>query len=232
MADHQEHERVNAYLRNLYPPDLFARAFDASNTHREEHNATLHARGEECGVYPSDATKMRVLATMVRATGARRILEIGCGLGYSALWLADAAGDGASVETIERLPEHAELARGFIEEFGLADRLRLLQGEGEEILARLTEPYDLIHDDGWFGHKPTYYDRVVELLRPGGLWVLSNWFLLAHAISGEAPMHWSQFAGSNWAEDIKAYARTLTSDPRLYVSYIMQPAWVAFAIKL
>jgi predicted O-methyltransferase YrrM len=231
MTQPTDSQRINDYLRSLYGADPFARVFDASNSHRDEHAPTLPGGEQECGVFPSDGTKMRVLATLVKAAGARRILEIGCGLGYSALWVADAAGEGASVETIERLAEHADLARGFVEEFGFEDRLQVLIGEGEDVLAGLTGPYDLIHDDGWFGRQPSYYDRAIELLRPGGLWVLSNWFLLAHAITGEAPMDWSQFAGPRWAEDIKAYAATLTSDPRLYVSYIMQPAWVALAVK-
>jgi predicted O-methyltransferase YrrM len=232
MTGAEDQQRINDHLRGLYGDDPFARVFNASNAHREEHAPTLPGGEQECGVFPSDATKMRVLATLVRATGARRILEIGCGLGYSALWLADAAGEGASVQTIERLPEHAELARGFAADFGLGDRVHVLMGEGEEILAGLSGPYDLVHDDGWFGHQPSHYDRVIDLLRPGGLWVLSNWFLLSHAITGHSPMDWSQFAGPQWTDDIKDYAAALTSDPRLYVSYIMQPAWVAHAVKL
>jgi len=232
MPEPDDRERVNEYLLSLYGGDPFARAYDASNAHRLEHAASLAGGEQECGVYPSVATKMRVLATLVQATGARRILEIGCGLGYSALWLADAAGPDATVETVERYPEHAELARGFVTEFGLPERVRVLPGEADDILPGLAGPYDLIHDDGWFGHQPAYYDRVVELLRPGGLWVLSNWFLLEQAITGNTTMDWAQFAGPRWAEDIKAYARALTSDPRLYISYIMQPSWVALAVKL
>jgi len=230
MSDADDRRPVFSYVLDLYGGDPFARVYDASNAHREEHAPTLAGGVQECGVYPSEAVKMRVLATLVQAAAAKRILEIGCGLGYSALWLAHAAPD-ATVETIERFPEHAEMARGFALEFGLAERVRILLGEGSDILAGLAGPYDLIHDDGWFGHQPPYSDRVVELLRPGGLWVLSNWFLLEQAITLKTTMDWAQFAGPRWADDIKAYARALTADPRLYVSYIMQPAWVALAVK-
>jgi predicted O-methyltransferase YrrM len=220
-----------AYLLDLYGGDPFVRVHEASNTHREEHARSLSGGEQECGVYPSDAVKMRVLATLVQAIAARRILEFGCGLGYSALWLADAAGIDGSLETIDRFPEHAELARGFATEFGLADRITVLVGEADSVLRDMVGPYDLVHDDGWFGHQPAYYERVVELLRPGGLWILSNWFLLDQAITGQTTMDWAQFAGASWADDVMAYARTLTSDPRLHVSYIMQPSWVALAYK-
>jgi predicted O-methyltransferase YrrM len=222
---------VREHLLGLYGGDPFARVFEASNFHREEHARTLYGGAQECGVYPSEAVKMRVLATLVQAVGARRILEIGCGLGYSALWLAEAAGPDGTVETIDRFPEHADLARGFASEFGLGERLRVLLGEGEAILAGLHGPYDVIHDDGWFGRQPPYYERVVELLRPGGLWMLSNWFLLDQAITEKTTMDWEEFEGANWADNVKAYAQVLTSDPRLYVSYIMQPSWIALAYK-
>jgi len=224
-------DEVREHLLGLYGGDPFARVYEASNSHRENHARTLAGGAQECGVYPSDAVKMRILATLVQAVAARRILEIGCGLGYSALWLADAAKPDGTVETIDRFPEHQELASGFASEFGLGERLSVLLGEGEAILAELNGPYDVIHDDGWFGRQPPYYERAVELLRPGGLWILSNWFLLDQAITGNTTMDWEQFEGANWANNVKEYARALTSDPRLYVSYIMQPSWVALACK-
>ena len=223
-------DEVRAHLLDLYGGDPFARVYEESNSHREDHARTLSGGVQECGVYPSEAVKMRVLATLVKATATKRILEIGSGLGYSALWLADAVGTDGAVDTIDRFPQHAELARRFSAEFGL-ERIRVLLGEADVVLRELTGPYDLVHDDGWFGQRPSYYDRVVELLRPGGLWILSNWFLLDQAITGNTSMDWEQFAGPQWADDVKAYARTLTFDPRLYVSFIMQPSWLALAYK-
>lgn len=231
MAEQDDRGRVRDYLLNLYGGDPFEAVYEASNTHRENHAHMLAGGAQECGVYPSDAVKMRVLATLVQVASAKRILEIGCGLGYSALWLADAAGPDSTVETIERFPEHAELARGFASEFGFGQRLRVLVGEGDTILADLVGQYDIIHDDGWFGRQPLYYERVVDLLRAGGVWILSNWFLLDQAITGKTSMDWTLFAGPQWADDVKAYALALTSYPRLYMSYIMEPSWLALAYK-
>jgi predicted O-methyltransferase YrrM len=231
VTDTDHRETVYAHLLELYGGDPFAKVFEASNAHREEHAPTLAGGVQECGVYPSEAVKMRLLGTLVQAVGAKRILEIGCGLGYSALWLADAAGDGTMLETIDMFPEHAELARGFIHEFGFEGRISVLEGDAEDVLQALAPAYDVIHDDGWFGQKPSYYERVFELLRPGGMWILSNWFLLDQAITGRTTLDWSDFAGPRWKEDVKDYARELTADERLVVSYIMQPSWVALAVR-
>ena len=83
-------ERVSAH-------DRFRPVFDASERHRLEH-------GLECTVYATGGGP--VLGTLAAATGAKRILELGCGLGYSALWLAFGSPDGR-VETIECDPAHA-----------------------------------------------------------------------------------------------------------------------------
>ena len=53
----------------------------------------------------------KLLCLMARASGARRILEIGTLGGYSAIWLARALPDGGKLTTLEFDPKHAEVAR-------------------------------------------------------------------------------------------------------------------------
>ena len=224
MAEPSDHQRLASFLLDLQGGDPFAHVRAASDAHREEH-------GPECGVYPSDPLKARLLATLVRATAAKRILEIGGGLGYSALWLADAASPDGRIETIDRFPEHVALARRYAEAAGLAGRLNVIEGEGADVLATLTGPYDLIHDDGWFAREPVYFDRMLDLLRPDGLLLISNFFLLEQAVTGRTTMDWNEFAGPDWAESVKAYAKKLASRRDLHVSFMMRPSWVALAVK-
>ena len=113
-----------------------------------------------------------------------------------------------------------------------AGLLNVIEGEGADVLATLTGPYDLIHDDGWFAREPVYFDRMLGLLRPGGLLLISNFFLLEQAVTGRTTMDWSEFAGPDWAEQVKSYARKLVAHPALHVSFLMSPSWVALAVKL
>jgi predicted O-methyltransferase YrrM len=210
--------------------DPFEYVRRASDEHRESHGARLRGGAQECGVYPSDPLKMRVLSNIVRAMQAKRILEVGCGLGYSALWLADAAGEDASVETIDRFPEHAVLAEGFAKEAGLANRISVLVGDSDGVLSALSGPYDFVHDDGWFAVKPPHFKRVLELLRAGGVLAMSNWFLLVQSMAEEPNMDWSEFAGPNWKGNVQAFARDLASERGLEAAWIMNPG-VALAVK-
>ena len=65
---------------------------------------------------------------VARAASARRILEVGTGLGYSALWLAHASGPRGSVDTIERDELHTELAREQIRRAGHLEQITVLLG--------------------------------------------------------------------------------------------------------
>jgi predicted O-methyltransferase YrrM len=131
--------------------------------HREEH-------GRGCTVYPTSSGPL--LGVLVAAIGARRVLELGTGLGYSALWLAHA---GAHVDTVEQDETHAELARENVAREG-AD-VEVYIGIGADVLPTLEPGYDAVFSDGEPGEFETDLDEFERLLRPGGLLVSANLFL-------------------------------------------------------
>jgi predicted O-methyltransferase YrrM len=55
---------------------------------------------------------MATAAMRVRASGARRFLDLGSGFGYSALWLALAAGPGSEIIGVDRFEEHVREGDG------------------------------------------------------------------------------------------------------------------------
>lgn len=166
---------------------------------------------------------MQLAASFVRAAGARRILDLGSGLGYSTLWLAAAAGDGAEVIGIDSDPLHVALAHEIVEGTGLADRVTYQTGLVVDVLPRVDGPFDAVHDDAWFARRPDHLDAVIALLRPGGLLTMPNWFLLVDALTGEPRNDWAEFAGPTWADDTVTYARGLAARTDLDVSWITSP---------
>jgi predicted O-methyltransferase YrrM len=146
--------------------DRFHYVKEASNRHRRKHG---------CDVYPSnDGPTLGVLAA---ASRARRVLEVGCGLGYSALWLAYGGRKNALVETIEHESQHAELARGHFRAEGLADRVKVHEGRAISVLPSLQGPYDLIYFDGDPAESLADLKHFERLLQPGGLLISANLFL-------------------------------------------------------
>ncbi len=147
--------------------DRFDHVRAASEQHRVEH-------GSGCTVYPTG--KGPLLGVLAAATRARQILEIGCGLGYSALWLAHGASPHGRVTTVEPDEGHAELARRNFAREGYEDRITVREGSGAVVLADLTGPYDLIFCDSDVDEYHTYPAHFMRLLRPAGVLYTANLF--------------------------------------------------------
>src|SRR5215212_1189155 len=122
----------------------------------------------------------RLLRILVRATRARRILEVGTSNGYSTLWLAWAASETAGhVTTLERAADKAALARANFERAGLAPWIIVREGIALEILASLDGPFGLIFLDADRANYLAYADALLPLLKVGGLLVTDN--VVSHA---------------------------------------------------
>lgn len=163
-------EEVRAWIDDhIRARDRFSHVKEASYAHQQEH---------DCDTFPmSDAPKLGFLAA---AIGAGRILEVGCGLGYGALWLALGSSPDGRVETIEKEPVHAALAARNFEDAGYAGRIVIVEGRDDEVLAGLAGPYDfLVYDAAIPG--PDHLEQFSRLVRPGGLLVTSNLFLGQYA---------------------------------------------------
>jgi predicted O-methyltransferase YrrM len=122
----------------------------------------------------------QLLRILVRATGARRILEVGTSNGYSTLWLAWAATETAGhVTTPERAADKASMARANFERAGLAPRITVREGVALETLATLDGPFDLIFLDADRPSYLAYAEALLPLLKVGGLMVTDN--VVSHA---------------------------------------------------
>jgi predicted O-methyltransferase YrrM len=89
-----------------------------------EHDAGLEDRLERYRVLEPDTAEL--LAFLVRATGARDVLEIGTSIGYSTLWLADAVDAvGGTLVSVEIDPERSRQARANLDRAGLGAELRV-----------------------------------------------------------------------------------------------------------
>ncbi len=116
------------------------------------------------------------LAVLVRATAARRVLEIGTSNGYSTLWLAEAArGVGGSVTTVEFAEYKIGLASANFARSGLSAFITLVQYDAGRFLQQSEQSaYDLIFLDSERPEYPGWWPHLRRTLRPGGLLVVDN----------------------------------------------------------
>ena len=111
--------------------DPFVQVRSATLAHRSKHG---------CGSWPYGNGAL--LGTLAAAVDARRILELGTALGYTALSFAHGAAK-AHVDTVERDPEHVRLARSHIAAAGMARRVTVHEGDFAAVLPTLEGGYDL-----------------------------------------------------------------------------------------
>jgi predicted O-methyltransferase YrrM len=145
--------------------DSFAALREATLAHRAQHG---------CGAYPYDNGAL--LGTLAAATHARRVLELGTALGYTALWFAHGAPE-AVVDTIERDAEHVRLARENVEAHGMAGHIVVHEGDFAAVMRRLDPGYDVAFFDGFTPSRVLLKD-LRRLLRARGLLISAN---LTHA---------------------------------------------------
>ena len=116
-----------------------------------------------------------LLTVLVRATGARRVLELGTANGYSTIFLARALPGDGRVVTVEWSQDLADEARANFRETGVEDRIELLVGDALELIGEQPDGgFDMVFIDI---EKEMYSDALgdcVRVLRPGGLLVSDN----------------------------------------------------------
>ena len=138
------------------------------------HDAALENRASRMLNITHDTGEF--LAVLVRATAARRILEIGTSNGYSTLWLAEAAGahDGL-VTTVELSAAKVALARENIARACLQERVKQIEGNAGEVLADSADAsFDLVFLDSERTAYLAWLPQIERVLRPGGLLVVDN----------------------------------------------------------
>jgi predicted O-methyltransferase YrrM len=119
----------------------------------------------------------KLLHLLVRAIGARNVLEIGTLGGYSTIWLARALPDGGRVISLEADARHAEVARANIARAGLETRVEVRLGMALDLLPELAgsaNPFDFVFIDADKPNNTAYFDWALKLSRPGSIIVVDN----------------------------------------------------------
>ena len=183
-------ERVERYLHELRPQ-------------RDDVMRDMEALAERDSVPIVHWETGRLLAALCRALDPV-VLEVGTAIGYSTLHMAQAL-DRGRVVTLERDPERAAQAQGYLDRAGVADRVEIVEGDALETIGGLDGPFDLLFVDAAKGEYPRYIELAEPKLSERALLVVDNLLMDGEVALPDDAETW-------WNPDSLATARRLNAD--------------------
>jgi caffeoyl-CoA O-methyltransferase len=153
--------------------------------------AEMEAHGAQDGipiVVPETGALLNVLA---RASGARRIVEVGTAIGVSTMYLARAIPPDGTIVSFEIDPRRHAAARDYLDRAGLLDRADLRLKDARAGLAELDGAFDMAFIDGVKTQYGDYFDAVLPLLRPGAVLAVDNVLMSGTVAEGRSDGHWT-----------------------------------------
>jgi predicted O-methyltransferase YrrM len=143
----------------------------------------------------------RVFRLLTEATDAKHVVEIGTSNGYASLWFCLALRTtGGKLTTFEIDAQRASLARENFKRAGVDKLVTLIEGDAHENVTMLKESIDIVFIDADKGGYLDYLNKLLPLVRPGGL-------ILAHNTTD---------AGSQMQDYLKA----ITTNPELETVFL------------
>ena len=155
------HDYIDNYIQSLLPV--------STGTLKDMEE---YARQNNIPIITPDISAL--LTLFIKTINAKNILEIGTAIGYSSIVMAKSAGECSQIITIEKNPALAEIAISNIKKSGYANNIKVITGEASETLDNIKGLYDIIFIDAAKGQYFDFFDKSIDKLRIGGLFICDN----------------------------------------------------------
>ncbi|MCR1953774.1 O-methyltransferase [Clostridioides mangenotii] len=115
-----------------------------------------------------------MLKVLLKVQRPKRILEVGCAIGYSSIFFADTLKGDVEIITAERNEDMIQKAKQNFKRAGFESKITILEGDAEEKLSKVDGEFDMIFIDAAKGQYKLFYDIVIDKLKVGGLLISDN----------------------------------------------------------
>ena len=128
----------------------------------------------DCPAMMSGRIEGRFLKMLVQISGAKRILEIGTFSGYSAQSMAEGLPKDGTIITCDINDKARDFAQKYFDRSPHGHKIEFRYGPALESLKTISGPFDMAFIDADKGNYPIYYEKCLELVKPGGLIIIDN----------------------------------------------------------
>jgi predicted O-methyltransferase YrrM len=168
------------------------------------------------------------MALLVKLIGAKKTLEVGVFTGYSSLVVALALPADGKIVACDVSEEYTSVARRYWQQAGVVDKIDLHIAPALETLDKLltageAETFDFAFIDADKSNYDNYYERSLELIRPGGLIAIDNVLWSGKVADTEIQ--------DNQTNKIRALNRKLHEDSRITLSLVPIADGLTLAMK-
>jgi predicted O-methyltransferase YrrM len=185
--------------------------------------AEMEAYAAEHKVPIADREVARFLEISARASGARKVLEIGMAIGYSVVHLARGVGAQGKIVTIEPNEEMIQAATGYLKRADVLDRVEIERGKALEIMPALEETFDLLFIDAVKEEYSQYLDLGLERLRTGGMVIVDNLLWGGKVATGDT---------ESSTVALREFNRYFLNHPQLLAEVLPVGDGLGYAVKL
>jgi len=163
----------------------------------------------------------KFLGLIIRLTNAKKVLEIGSGVGYSTLWLGEGVkATGGKVTTIDNHQRtHKEVIEN-ISRAGLDNWVEKKLGNAEDVIDTLTGDWDIVFQDSGKYLYPLLHDKIVNLTRTGGL-----------IIADDTMFKVNPEIRKGLGDHVDKYNKMVFSDTRLYSTILSVGHGITVSLK-
>ncbi len=164
------------YDKDAIVPPYITEYLREKTVHNDEFLHSLERYAEENSVPIVEPETARFLSVLCRAAKPKKILEIGCAIGYSAIIMAKAAGAECKIATLECNADMVRTARDNIKTAGYSEKISVIEADAKDYLSYIDddEVFDIIFLDGPKAHYIYMLDECVRLLKKGGIIITDN----------------------------------------------------------
>lgn len=156
-----------------------------------------------------------LLFTLVRTASPERILELGTGIGYSALLLALASSD-ADIFTVEYDVACIKTAQKYINDFEDNSRITLVPGHALQVLASLSGNFDFVFLDAAKEEYSAYLKLLLPKLSAVAMIIADDIFF-----NGEMPTHTlPETSRKKIIDELESFRHYLREQPFFITSFL------------
>lgn len=189
----------------------------AAAQHHDPLLTEMEHRADELGFPIVGRAAGRLLELLARSIGARRVVELGSGYGYSAYWFARAVGADGEVVCTDADPANATTAEAYLRRADLWDRVRFHVGDALDGLAAEDGDVDVVYCDVDKDGYPAAFEAAAERIRVGGLYLCDNVLWDGRVTALDVPPAPARDAST---PHVAAHNRAVVSDPRFVTSVV------------